>query len=79
MHSMICINDDDMKHYPVVRTVRACCDSAPTYMCVCVCVYLGGKADPVEAPAHFRNLLQGVLLPPGLGSVDGVVVERLAG
>lgn len=33
----------------------------------------------MEAPAHFGDLFQGVLLPPGLGSVDGVVVERLAG
>lgn len=33
----------------------------------------------MEAPAHFGDLLQCILFPPGLGSVDGVVVERLAG
>lgn len=41
--------------------------------------YLGWQAHSVEAPAHFGDLLQGVLLPSGLGSVDGVVVECLAG
>lgn len=41
--------------------------------------YLGWQAHSVEAPAHFGDLLQCILFPPGLGSVDGVVVERLAG
>lgn len=44
-----------------------------------LCPYLGWQAHSVEAPAHLGDLLQGVLLPPGFGSVNGVVVERLAG
>ena len=40
--SIICINDDDMKHDHMVWPVRACCDSAHTWVCVCVCT-LGGR------------------------------------
>lgn len=39
--------------------------------------YLGWQAHSVEAPSHLGDFLQGVLLSSGLGSVDGVVVERL--
>lgn len=42
-------------------------------------IYLGGQSNSVEASPHLGDFLQGVLLSPGLCSVDGAVMKCVTG